>query len=72
MQKYFNLCTKLQCDYEKLMMKSFGEEDKVNKEFYVNCLAYFDALRKSSKSDDAFEDEYFFTLPAVSGSGLDY
>ena len=54
------------------MVKSFDNEDKVNKEFYVNCLAYFDALRKSDKSDDVFEDEYFFTLPAVSGSGLDY
>ena len=54
------------------MVKSPDEEDKVNKEFYVNCLAYFDILRKSGKSDDVFEDEYFFTLPAVSGSGLDY
>ena len=35
-------------------------------------MAYFDALRKSGKSDDTFEDEYFFTLPAVSGSNLDY
>ena len=54
------------------MVKLIDDEDEVNKEFYVRCLAYFDALRKSSKSDDAFEDEYFFTLPAVSGSGLDY
>jgi len=54
------------------VVKSFDNEGKVNKEFYVNCLAYFDALRKSDKSDDVFEDEYFFTLPAVSGSGLDY
>ncbi len=54
------------------MVKSLGDENKVNKEFYVNCQAYFDVLRKSGKSDDTFEDEYFFTLPAVSGSGLDY
>ncbi len=54
------------------MIKSLDDEDEINKEFYVNCLAYFDALRKSSKSDNAFEDEYFFTLPAVSGSNLDY
>jgi hypothetical protein len=54
------------------MIKSLDDKDKVNKEFYVNCLAYFDALRKSGKSDDSFEDEYFFTLPAVSGSNLDY
>ena len=54
------------------MVKSLDDEDKVNKEFYVNCQTYFDVLRKSGKSDDIFEDEYFFTLPAVSGSGLDY
>ena len=54
------------------MIKLFDDEDEVNKEFYVICLAYFDALRKSGKSDDVFEDEYFFTWPAVSGSGLDY
>ena len=54
------------------MVKSSDDEDEINKEFYVSCLEYFDALRKSGKSDDVFEDEYFFTLPAVSGSGLDY
>jgi len=54
------------------MVRSLDDKDKVNKEFYVNCLAYFDILRKLGKSDDVFEDEYFFTLPAVSGSGLDY
>lgn len=58
---------------EKIMVKSLDDEkDEINKEFYVNCLTYFDALRKSGKSDDVFEDEYFFTLPAVSGSNLDY
>ena len=58
---------------EKIMVKSLDDEkDEINKEFYVNCLTYFEALRKSGKSDDVFEDEYFFTLPAVSGSGLDY
>ena len=58
---------------EKIMVKSLDDKkDETNKEFYVNCLTYFDTLRKSGKSDDVFEDEYFFTLPAVSGSGLDY
>ena len=58
---------------EKIMVKSLDDEkDEINKDFYVNCLTYFDTLRKSGKSDDVFEDEYFFTLPAVSGSGLDY
>ena len=58
---------------EKIMVKSLDDDEgEINKEFYVNCLAYFDTLRKSGKSDDSFEDEYFFTLPAVSGSNLDY
>ena len=50
------------------MIKSLDDEDKVNKEFYVNCLTYFDALRKSGRLDDIFRDEYFFTLPAISNS----
>ena len=41
---------------------------KTNNEFYTNCLVYFDVLRKSGKADDSFEDEYFFTLPAISDS----
>tara|TARA_Y100000780_G_C13396115_1_gene306201 strand:- start:19 stop:171 length:153 start_codon:yes stop_codon:yes gene_type:complete len=47
-------------------------QDEFNREFYVTCSEYFNALRKSDKSDDRFEDEYFFTLPGVSGSGLNY
>ena len=39
---------------------------KMNNEFYENCSLYFDALRKSGRTDDIFEDEYFFTLPAIS------
>jgi len=55
------------------MVKSLDDEKyEINKDLYVNCITYFDTLRKSGKSDDVFEDEYFFTLPAVSGSGLDY
>ena len=47
------------------------DEDYMNKEFYGNCLAYFNMLKKSGKSDDSFEDEYFFTLPSISGSNLE-
>ena len=28
----------------------------------------FDELRKTGRSDDGFEDEYFFTLPVISDS----
>lgn len=37
-----------------------------NEEFYSNCTVYFDALRKKGKNDDEFEDEFFFTMPAIS------
>ena len=35
-------------------------------EFYANCMKYFDALRKQGKQDFAFEDEFFYTMPAIS------
>jgi len=35
-------------------------------EFYTNCMRYFDALRKQEKQDFAFEDEFFYTMPAIS------
>ena len=44
------------------------KKKEMNNEFYTNCLVYFDVLRKSGGSDDIFEDEYFFTLPAISNS----
>jgi len=37
-----------------------------NSEFYENCTLYFEFLRKKSKVDYNFEDEYFFTMPAIS------
>ena len=37
-----------------------------NNEFYPNCTAYFDFLRQKGKSDYDFEDEYYFTMPAIS------
>ena len=36
-------------------------------EFYSNCTKYFDTLRKQGKTDFEFEDEYYFTMPALSG-----
>lgn len=39
-----------------------------NEEFYTNCTAYFAALRKKGQNDDDFEDEFFFTMPAISNS----
>lgn len=37
-----------------------------NHEFYANCAAYFEHLRKKGELDYEFEDEYYFTMPAIS------
>ncbi|MGD2106673.1 MAG: hypothetical protein PVH93_03605 [Nitrosopumilaceae archaeon] len=37
-----------------------------NKEFYSNCTAYFEFLRHKGQADYDFEDEYYFTMPAIS------
>ena len=43
------------------------EMDKgTNKTFYSDCRAYFAALLSKGKTDDGFEDEFYFTLPAIS------
>ena len=42
------------------------EEDSKNVEFYANCTEYFEFLRKNGTSDYEFEDEYYFTMPAIS------
>ena len=38
-----------------------------NRDFYSNGRAYLDALQKQGKADDSFEDEFYFTMPAISG-----
>lgn len=47
------------------MSQESHENDK-NTEFYANCAAYFEFLRKKGGSDFNFEDEYYFTMPAIS------
>jgi hypothetical protein len=47
------------------MSQESHENDK-NTEFYANCAAYFEFLRKKGDSDYNFEDEYYFTMPAIS------
>ncbi len=39
-----------------------------NGEFYANCTEYFTALRKRGRNDDGFEDEFFYTMPVISGN----
>ena len=43
-----------------------NHEIKKNDEFYNNCTEYFEFLRKNSTVDFEFEDEYYFTMPAIS------
>ena len=42
------------------------ENENENKEFYKNCSEYFEYLRGKSTTDYDFEDEYYFTMPAIS------
>ena len=41
-------------------------ENPKNNEFYSNCTTYFECLRGKGKNDYDFEDEYYFTMPAIS------
>ena len=43
-----------------------NHENTKNREFYENCTQYFEFLRKKSVVDYEFEDEYYFTMPAIS------
>ncbi len=42
------------------------QEDEKNSEFYKNCTEYFEFLRKKGTTDFDFEDEYYYTMPAIS------
>ena len=35
-------------------------------QFYADCMKYFESLRRQGKQDFAFEDEFFYTMPAIS------
>ena len=50
------------------MMSLLETEQKPDTTFYSNCRTYFAFLQKEGKTDDGFEDEFFFTLPAISGN----
>ena len=43
-----------------------NEKTTKNNEFYENCRQYFEFLRKKNALDYDFEDEYYFTMPAIS------
>lgn len=39
-----------------------------NKKFYDECTSYFEYLRNKGIKDDEFEDEFFYTMPAISNT----
>ena len=50
----------------KIDTNIMNHENTKNREFYENCTQYFEFLRKKSTVDYEFEDEYYFTMPAIS------
>ena len=50
--------------FQPLDMQTTGQT--TSNEFYTNCMRYFEALRKTGKQDFGFEDEFFYTMPAMS------
>ncbi len=48
-----------------LKIPCMPQENQPNS-FYVECMKYFESLRKQGKQDFAFEDEFFYTMPAIS------
>lgn len=51
---------------ELKIMNQDNHTDEKNGEFYENCAIYFEFLRKKGRIDYNFEDEYYFTMPAIS------
>ena len=45
-----------------------GPENVKNDEFYARCTSYFESLREKGETDYEFEDEYYFTMPAISSN----
>ena len=52
----------------QVIQKNMEKEHEKNKDFYENCSKYFEFLRKKGVIDYEFEDEYYFTMPAISNN----
>ena len=50
-----------------MSLESLELLEKTNTTFYSNCRAYFEALQEQGKTDYAFEDEFYYTMPGISG-----
>lgn len=53
-------------DFSVFMTMDESHEQPKNDEFYSNSTAYFEFLRHKGETDYEFEDEYYFTMPAIS------
>lgn len=51
-----------------MTMEALEVVEGCNRDFYPNSRAYLDALQKQGRTDDSFEDEFYFTMPAISGT----
>jgi hypothetical protein len=51
---------------ETCLLKIRAMSQSQSNEFYENCMRYFESLRNRGKQDFAFEDEFFYTMPAIS------
>jgi len=51
--------------FAKVLTMEKSQEQK-NDEFYTSSTAYFKFLRHKGETDYEFEDEYYFTMPAIS------
>ena len=50
-----------------MTMEALEVIEDCNRDFYPDSRAYLEALQKQGKTDDGFEDEFYFTMPAISG-----
>jgi len=53
-------------DFGLVIIMDESHEILKNDDFYSNCTVYFEFLRCKGKTDYEFEDEYYFTMPAIS------
>jgi len=50
-----------------MTMEAIEVIEDCNRDFYQDSRAYLEAIQKQGKTDDGFEDELYFTMPAISG-----
>jgi hypothetical protein len=53
-------------DFVLVRIMDESHEQPKNDEFYSNSTAYFEFLRHRGETDYEYEDEYYFTMPAIS------